>query len=108
MARQYVIKAKVGEYKDQNGQMKAKYLEIGAVFDTQNGLALKLDAIPTGWDGYAFLQVPEQRGQQRGGNNNRQPQGGNQSYQRNAGGNGPGGYQRGNDGFEDGGDDIQF
>ena len=111
MARQYVIKAKVGEYKDQNGQMKTKYLEIGAVFDGQNGLVLKLDAVPTGWDGFAFLQVPEQRGQrgsnQQGGNR----QGGNQGYQRGNQQNAGNAYGRGGsqEQFEqDGGDDIPF
>lgn len=99
MARQYVIKAKVGEYKDANGNLKTKYLEIGAVFDGQNGLVLKLDAVPTGWDGFAFLQVPEQRqGNRQQGGGQRQ----NSNYGRNGGG---GNYGRPDDNMDD---DVPF
>lgn len=73
MARIYVIKAKVGEYTDAQGQKKTKYLDIGAVFDGQNGLSMKLDAIPTNWDGFAFLAEPQQR-QQGQRSPQRQPQ----------------------------------
>lgn len=97
MARIYVIKAKVGEYTDQQGVKKTKYLDIGAVFDGQNGLSMKLDAIPTNWDGFAFLAEPQprQQGQQQRRQNG---QGGGNLYNR-------GGRQQQ---YEDGGDDIPF
>lgn len=108
MARIYVIKAKVAEYTDQQGVKKTKYLDIGAVFDGQNGLSMKLDAIPTNWDGFAFLAEPQPRqGQQR-------PNGAGRPSGTDGGNRSGGGYSRGNNQggrqqqYEDGGDDIPF
>lgn len=68
MALRYEIKADAGEYKDAQGQMKKKYVKIGVVLDGKNGgFILKMEAIPVGWNGWAFLAEPEQRGNRGGG-----------------------------------------
>ena len=48
MALKYEIKAKQGTYTNQNGEEKANWVKIGAVFETQKGLSIKLEAIPIG------------------------------------------------------------
>lgn len=67
MALRYEIKADAGEYKDASGNMKKKYIKIGVVIDGKNGgFTLKLESIPVGWNGWAFLAEPENKGN-RGG-----------------------------------------
>lgn len=62
MALRYEVKADVGEYKDAQGVMKRKYIKIGVVIDGKNGgFTLKLESIPVGWNGWAFLSQPEAR-----------------------------------------------
>ena len=74
MARKYEVTAITGKYTDQNGQEKSRYQTLGVVIESKNGLMLKLEAIPIGWDGWAYLndpkpregqQAPQQRQQQR-------------------------------------------
>lgn len=63
MALRYEVKADAGEYKDAQGVMKRKYIKIGVVIDGKNGgFTLKLESIPVGWNGWAFLSEPEARG----------------------------------------------
>lgn len=65
MARKYEVTAVTGKYTDNNGQEKNRYLTIGAVIEGRNGLMLKLEAVPVGWDGWAYLNEPKPRdGQQ--------------------------------------------
>ena len=61
MALKYEIKAKQGTYTNQNGEEKANWVKIGAVFETQKGLSIKLEAIPIGWDGWASLYLPDRK-----------------------------------------------
>jgi hypothetical protein len=62
MGVRYFIKAKGGEY-EKDGQTKTKWIDIGVVLETQKGFMMKLDCIPTGWDGVAFLADPEKKPQ---------------------------------------------
>ena len=65
MARKFEVTAVTGKYTDNNGQEKSRYLNIGSVIETKNGLMLKLEAVPVGWDGWAYLNEPRPRdGQQ--------------------------------------------
>lgn len=64
MALRYKIKADGGEYKAADGTMKKKYIDIGVIIDGKNGgFTMKLESIPVGWTGWAFLAEPEARPQ---------------------------------------------
>lgn len=49
------VRAKTGEDKDG----KAFYKTIGRVMETKSGPMLKLDMVPLGWDGWAYLSDPK-------------------------------------------------
>lgn len=61
MARKYEVTAITGKYTDQGGQEKNRYQTIGAVIEGRHGLMLKLEAVPIGWDGWAYLNDPKPR-----------------------------------------------
>lgn len=66
-------------YQDRDGNEQKKYVNIGAVIETRNGLSLKLESVPVGWDGWAGLYEPKPKeGQQRQSarGQSRQPSGG--------------------------------
>lgn len=58
MPLKYEAIASVGTYKAKDGTDKTKWLKVGAVFQTKNGLRLKLDALPVGFDGWLMLSEP--------------------------------------------------
>lgn len=60
MARLDVV-AVTGKYTDKNGAEKNRYQKIGVVIDTKNGQMLKLEAVPVGWDGWAYLNEPKEK-----------------------------------------------
>ena len=62
MSRKYEVTAITGKYTDKNGQEKSRYQTIGAVIETKNGPMLKLEAVPIGWDGWAYLNEPRDWG----------------------------------------------
>lgn len=59
--------ASVGEYTDRNGQTKKRYVNVGAVFESDDGkyMSLKLESIPVGpnWSGWISFFEPKQREQ---------------------------------------------
>ena len=59
--------ASVGEYEDRNGQKKKRYVNVGAVFESDDGkyMSLKLESIPVGpnWSGWVSFFVPKEREQ---------------------------------------------
>lgn len=62
MAIKYEVSAKVGTYTNKDGVEKGDYVNMGIVMDTKNGgLMMKLKSIPTGWDGFAYLNDPRPR-----------------------------------------------
>ena len=67
MAILYKVAGTAGKYTDKDGNEKTRYVDMGVVMDTKNGPMLKLEAIPTGWDGWAYLNEPKAReeGEQR-------------------------------------------
>lgn len=58
MGAKYEVTAITGKYTDRNGVEKSRYTRMGVVLETRNGLALKIEAIPVGWDGFAYLNEP--------------------------------------------------
>lgn len=54
--------ATVGEYKDKNGDTKKRYVNVGAVFENDNGqMSFKLETIPVGpnWSGWISFYEPK-------------------------------------------------
>lgn len=62
----YEVIAKTGTYRDRDGNDKNRYVRMGVVLKTQGGaMMLKLESIPVGWDGAAFLNEPKAKDEQR-------------------------------------------
>lgn len=61
MTRKYEVTAITGKYQDRDGNEKSRYQTIGAVIETKNGPMLKLESVPIGWDGWAYLNEPKAR-----------------------------------------------
>ena len=59
MSRKYEVTAITGKYTDRDGQERSRYMTIGAVIEGRHGLQLKLEAVPIGWDGWAYLNEPK-------------------------------------------------
>jgi hypothetical protein len=59
MGIKYEVTATTGTYTTADGTQKKRYAKIGVVLDTKNGPALKLETIPVGWDGFAYLNEPQ-------------------------------------------------
>ena len=62
MAIKYDVIAKNGTYKTQDGSEKTKWLKMGVCMETQSGgLAIKIDSMPVGWDGWMTLAEPKEK-----------------------------------------------
>lgn len=62
MGIKYEVTAVTGTYTDNNGNEKKRYTRMGAVLTTKNkGFCLKIEAIPVNWDGWAYLNEPEEK-----------------------------------------------
>lgn len=61
MAKTHDIVAVTGTYTDKNGQEKKRYQTIGAIIDTRNGPMIKMESVPLGWDGWAYMNEPKPR-----------------------------------------------
>lgn len=62
MSIQYEVMASTGTYTDKNGQEKRRWLKCGIVMSTKTGgLAMKLEAVPVGSDGWFSLFEPKAR-----------------------------------------------
>lgn len=65
MSVAYEVMASTGSYTDKNGQEKKRWMKCGVVMTTKTGgLALKLEAIPVGGDGWFSLFEPKAREEQ--------------------------------------------
>jgi hypothetical protein len=51
----------VTRYTDAQGNEKKRYHNVGVVMSTKNGDMLKLESLPIGWDGWAYLNDPRER-----------------------------------------------
>lgn len=60
MGVKYNLVAKTGEYTNDKGETKARWSRIGVVLETSSGnMAIKLENIPVGWDGFANMAEPD-------------------------------------------------
>jgi hypothetical protein len=61
--------AKTGTYKARDGSEKSRYVNVGTLFQYEDGgLCLKLDSVPVGegWNGFiSFFEIDQKDGQQR-------------------------------------------
>jgi len=56
MSVQYEVMASTGSYTDKNGQEKKRWVKCGVVMATKSGgLALKMETMPVGGDGWFSL-----------------------------------------------------
>jgi hypothetical protein len=51
----------VTRYTDAQGNEKKRYHKLGVVMSTRNGDMLKIESVPIGWDGWAYLNDPKDR-----------------------------------------------
>lgn len=69
MKKLYDAVVTTGKYTDRSGNEKTRYLTVGAVFEGEKGLSLKLEALPTvGFNGWINFYAPrdkEQKPQQQ-------------------------------------------
>lgn len=79
----------IGQYTDrQSGKQKKSYLTIGTLFIYQDGMSLKLDALPTNGQNIVFYpRKPKEQNQA------------NQNYNNNNGGNGQPHYNQNNNNY---------
>lgn len=64
MAVKYDVMAVTGTYTDrQTGDEKARWMKCGVVIETDKGLSMRLDAVPTSFDGWFKLFEPRQKEQ---------------------------------------------
>jgi hypothetical protein len=62
MAVKYDVICKNGSYTDKTGAEKTKWLKAGICMETkQGGLAIKLESLPVGFDGWLTLSEPKAR-----------------------------------------------
>lgn len=62
MSIQYEVMASTGSYTDKNGQEKKRWVKCGVVMATKSGgLALKMETMPVGGDGWFGLFEPKPR-----------------------------------------------
>lgn len=68
--KRYDAVVSTGSYTDQNGNTKQRWMNIGVVLETKNGLVLKLEALPIpNENGEVWIKFFEPRG-----NEQREPQ----------------------------------
>lgn len=64
MGIKYEIRAITDKYTDKNGQEKNAYQTIGKIIQTaKGGFMMKLDSIPVGFNGWAYLNEPQPKDQ---------------------------------------------
>jgi hypothetical protein len=52
------VTAVIGEYTNSKGEVKKRYMKIGAIIESKHGSMLKLDSVPLEWNGYAYINEP--------------------------------------------------
>ena len=64
--KKFDVVATIGKYTNSNGEEKKRYMNCGAIFESDKGYSLKLDAMPTTpeWNGWFSLFEPQNRQQQ--------------------------------------------
>ncbi len=57
--KKFNVVAVTGKYTNKDGQEKNSYMTIGSVLETKNGPMLKIESVPVGWNGWAYLNEPD-------------------------------------------------
>lgn len=59
--KKYDAVATIGKYTDSQGNEKKRYLNVGVVMETEHGLSLKLECVPTNpeWTGWISFFEPK-------------------------------------------------
>ena len=68
MKKKYDAVATVGKYKNNQGEEKKRYLNVGTVFESDDGrLSMKMEALPVGteWSGWLSFYEPKNDQQPR-------------------------------------------
>lgn len=52
------LTAVVGEYTNAKGEVKKRYAKVGALIESKHGPMVKIDFVPIGWNGYAYVNDP--------------------------------------------------
>jgi hypothetical protein len=74
MKKLYDAVVTTGKYTDRTGKEKNRYLTVGAVFEGEKGISLKLEALPTvGFSGWINFYEPKERGEQKPEQKPREP-----------------------------------
>ena len=57
------VRAAVAVYTNKEGKERKKYQTVGALFESEYGLSMKLDTIPVGtvWDGWLTFDDPYEK-----------------------------------------------
>lgn len=66
MKKKYDAVATIGKYTDKQGNEKKRYLNVGIVFEGDDGrLSMKMDALPTAqeWSGWISFYEPKENDQ---------------------------------------------
>ena len=59
MAKVFNLRAPTGKYKDEQGEERTRWVQIGVVFEKDGRLSGKMESIPVGWDGWFSLLPPQ-------------------------------------------------
>jgi hypothetical protein len=52
------VTAVLGDYTNAKGEVKKRYMKIGAIVETKHGQMLTIETIPLNWNGWAYLNDP--------------------------------------------------
>jgi hypothetical protein len=74
MAAHKEVTAILGEYTNANGEVKKRYMKIGAIIESKHGPMLKLEVIPLEWNGYAYINEPYDKSNPRSNKQSEQSQ----------------------------------
>ena len=61
MPRIYNVRVSTGEYTDNQGEKRKRYVQAGVIIEKDGRKYLKMEVIPVGWDGFASLMEPTDR-----------------------------------------------
>jgi hypothetical protein len=61
MKRTHDLVVVTGKYTDKDNNEKSRYQKIGVLFEDDKGLKVKVDLLPVGWDGWAYLYKAEDK-----------------------------------------------
>ncbi len=61
------VKYEVTAVMREDGREKGRYVKLGVVLDTKRGPMIKIENIPVGWDGWAYLNEPRESKNQSAG-----------------------------------------